>query len=141
MLRGMWQRFSRDEQLPRALARSFSGFYAQEVLWSWMVRGRRGIPGRQGVQTSLLAATAWDRGEEDTNSQPVSILEGGDDHKCDYSCIYLGLLVQKTRVIIPVLVRAGFLSSGTKGEVGSPRQLGLCSVMLRHLPRALTFCL
>lgn len=73
---------------------------------------------REGAHTSLPAATAWDMGEEDPNSQPVPVLEAVDDHKCDCSCIYLGLLIHKTRVIIPVLARAGFLAGGTKGEVG-----------------------
>lgn len=99
--------------------RSFSGFRTQEVLLSWMVCGRRRIPGREGARASLPAATARDRGEEDQNSQPVPVLEAGGDHKCDCSCIYLRLLIHKTRVMIPVLARAGFLSNGAKGEVGA----------------------
>lgn len=73
-----------------------------------MVCGRRWIPGRERVHTSLPAATAWDRAQEHPDSQPAPVLEAGDDHKYNSSCTYLGLPIHKMRIIIPAVARAGF---------------------------------
>lgn len=79
------------------LQRSFSGFCTREVLSGWVVCGRGWILGKERVHTSLPAVTAWHRAQEHPNSQSVPVRGAGDDHKCDSSCIYLGLLIHKTR--------------------------------------------
>lgn len=101
------------------LQRSCSGFCTREVLSGWMVCGRRWIPGRGRLHRSLPAATAWHRAQEHPDSQPIPVLEAGDGHKCDSSCIYPVLLIHRTRIITPAVARAGFNSGGSRRGVGA----------------------
>ena len=119
MLHGMWQRFSSDAQLPRAPA--------EEFLWLLCTRSFVEPDGLQqemdtwegGSSHEPACSHSMGQGGGRPKCPACPCPEAGDDHKCDCSCIYLGPPIHKTRVIVPVLVGAGFLSGGTKGEVGA----------------------
>lgn len=106
----------------------------------WFAAGEGYLGGREFRQACLQTQRGTGVRKIHIPSWSLSLRQGMTTNVAT-AALYLGLLVHKTKVIIPVLPRAGFLSGGTKGEVGSPRHLHLCSVILRRLPRALTLCL
>lgn len=96
-----------DVQLPGAPAEEFLWVLCTrssvrlDGLWQEMVTWER-------ERERELCLQPQHRAQQQPNSQPGPVLEAGDDHRCDSSCIYLSLLIPETRITIPAVARAGF---------------------------------
>lgn len=110
MLHGVWQRFSRDAQLPRAPAKEFLWLlYTSSVELDGL---RKETDAWEGAHTSLPATT---RGTEESKvriPRPSLSLRQEMTTSATAAAFYLSLLIRTG--VIPVLVRVGLLAGGTK---------------------------